>query len=144
MALTLLSIVTPVSITEPKVCLARESEQRDLVENCVDPKPPYVQLDVAMIIVAARIFLGMEVDADVFRRQETEVGQILKVGRGEVGAGRLEVVILLGREGDVAKLWHDHQRMSGRRSGGLQPYRVSDPLANNRPAVLISCARSGS
>lgn len=95
----------PVLVTEHKVCLTGQGQQRDLVQDRVHPETLDVVFHDALILIAASVLRGREFDIDLLGRSELEGLQESEVGVVEVWAFFLQPCALFGGDADIGELW---------------------------------------
>lgn len=98
-------IVIPLFVGEHEVGLAGQSQQRNLVEDRVEPESFDDVLNISLIFVAAGIFCRGEFYLDLLGGLEVEGLEEGDVCVIEVGAFALEECALFGGDANVGELW---------------------------------------
>lgn len=101
--LVLLVAVVPVPIDEHEVCLAGQGQERDLVEDGVEPETLDEIFHASLVTVAARVLLGGECDDELLRGSQLEGGEEVQVSVVEVGASFLEEGDFVGGDSNGAE-----------------------------------------
>jgi hypothetical protein len=111
--LLFLATVVPVLIREHEIGLAGQRQQRDLVEDRVEPQTLDDVCNVTLIIVATCVLRRRETNLNLLRGLELEGFEEGKVGFVEVGAFFAEPVTFSGGDADIGEFClykHDSYR----------------------------------
>lgn len=98
--LLLLVLVVPVLVAEHEIRLAGECQQRDLVENRLEPETINDVLHVAFVVITASIIFRCELDLDLLGWSELEGLEVREVCVSEVGAILTEPFAFFGGNAD--------------------------------------------
>lgn len=99
----------PVPVTEFKVCLASQREERDFVQYGFHPETLDQVFQASQVVVAAAVIYGREFDLDLVCGAEAEAFEVLEICVVEVRTGFAEEVDFFGFDGYVFESLKERQ-----------------------------------
>lgn len=101
--LVLLVTVIPVLVDEHEIGLAGQGQERNFVEDRVEPEPLDEVFHASLVAVAACVLLGGECGDELLRGFQLEGGEKVQVSVVEVGASFLEESDFVGGDSNGAE-----------------------------------------